>query len=83
MFLGAYSGNAMLAAPGPTGPTLTVEEAVGRAKMLQRKHRLAFDVLTVAKRLRPNARPDSRAKVLTDDRAPVNWLRTQERKKSP
>jgi len=81
VFLGAYSTNAMLVAPGPTGPTLTVKEAVDRAKMLQRKHRLAFDVLTVAKRLRPNARPDSRAKVLTDDRAPVNWLRTQERRK--
>ncbi|MBA7644274.1 Polyamine aminopropyltransferase [subsurface metagenome] len=81
VFFGVYSTNAMLVAPGPTGPTLTVKEAVGRAKMLQRKHRLAFDVLTVAKRLRPNARPDSRAKVLTDDRAPVNWLRKQETRK--
>jgi len=83
VFFGAYSTNAMLVAPGPTGPTLTVKEAVGRARMLQRKHRPGFDVLTVAKQLRPDTRPDSRAKVLTDDRAPVNWLRTQERKKSP
>jgi spermidine synthase len=82
VFVGGYSMNAMLAAPGPTGPTLTVREAAGRAKMLQRKHRLAFDLLTVAKRLRPNTRPDSRAKVLTDDRAPVNWLRSQERRRS-
>ena len=81
VFFGVYSTNAMLVAPGPTGPTLTVEEAVGRAKMLQRKHRLTFDVLTVAKRLRPNTHPDSHAKVLTDDRAPVNWLRTQEPRK--
>jgi spermidine synthase len=82
VFLGGYSMNAMLAAPGPTGPTLTVGEAAGRAEMLQRKHRLAFDLLTVAKRLRPNIRPGSRAKVLTDDRAPVNWLRSQERRRS-
>ncbi len=83
VFVGGYSMNAMLVAPGPTGPTLTVREAAGRAKILQRKHRLAFDLLTVAKRLRPNIRPDSRAKVLTDDRAPVNWLRTQETRRSP
>jgi len=81
VFFGAHSTNAMLVAPGRTGPTLTVKEAVRRAKILQRKHRLAFDVLTVAKRLRPNTRPDSRAEVLTDDLAPVNWLRKQERRK--
>jgi len=83
VFLGAYSGNAMLVATGPTGPTLTIKEALDRARMLQRKHRLAFNVRTVANRLRPNIRPDSHAKVLTDDRAPVNWLRAQETRKSP
>jgi len=81
VFVGGDSTNAMLAAPGPTGPTLTVREAVGRAKILQRKHKLAFDLLTVAKRLRPKTRPAPRAKVLTDDRAPVNWLRAQERRR--
>ncbi len=83
VFAGAYSANAMLVSPGPSGPTLSVKEAVGRAKMLQRKHGLAFDVLTVAGRLRPYTRPDRRAEVLTDDRAPVNWLRKQETRKSP
>jgi spermidine synthase len=82
VFLGAYSTNAMLVSPGPSGSTLTLKEAVGRAKMLQRKHRLTFDVLEVAKRLRPNIRPEPRARVLTDDRAPVNWLRAQETRKS-
>jgi len=81
VFFGVNSMNAMLVATGPTAPTLTTEEAVNRAKMLQRRHRLAFDMLTVAKRLRPNIRPDPRTKVLTDDRAPVNWLRTQKRNK--
>jgi len=81
VFFGAHSTNAMLVAPGPAGTTLTVREAVRRAKILQRKHRLAFNVLTVAKRLRPKRRPDSRAEVLTDDLAPVNWLRKQERRK--
>lgn len=83
VFFGDYSTNAMLVAPGPRSPMLTIKEAVGRARMLQRKHKLTFNVLTVAKRLRPDTRPEPRAKVLTDDRAPVNWLRTQERKKSP
>lgn len=82
VFLGAYSNNAMLVAPGPAGPTLTPREAVGRANVLKRKHKLDFDVLKVAKQLRPDILPDSHAKVLTDDRAPVNWLRKQETKKS-
>ena len=83
VFLGVYSNNAMLVSPGPTGPTLTVGEAVGRAKILQLKHRFAFDMQMVAKRLRLSTRPDSRVKVLTDDRAPVNWLRRQQTGKSP
>ena len=81
VFLGDHSTNAMLVSPGPTGPMLIRKEAVSRAKLLQRKHRLAFSLPKVAMRLRPNMRPDSQAKVLTDDRAPVNWLRTQKRRK--
>ncbi len=83
VFFGAYSPNAILIAPGPSGPMLTTREAINRAKMLKRKRRFAFDLVKVAKRLRPDTRPYSRAKVLTDDRAPVNWLRRQERRKSP
>jgi len=83
VFLGANSTNAMLVSPGPSCPTLTVREAVERAKTLQRKHELAFDMRMVARRLRPNRRPDSHAKVLTDDLAPVNWLRRQQPRKSP
>ncbi len=79
VFLGDYSVNAMLVSPGSTGLTLTVKEAVGRAKMLRRKHRLGFSLQKVAMRLRPSIRPDSQAKVLTDDRAPVNWLRSRRR----
>ncbi len=83
VFFGAYSTNAMLVSPGLRSPTLTVKEAVGLARMLQRKHGPAFDMLTVAKRLRPETRPEPRAKVLTDDLAPVNWLRTQKRRGAP
>jgi spermidine synthase len=78
-FFGTSSTNAMLVALGPTSPTLTVKEAMDRAEVVQSKHKLSFDMLAVAKRLRPNIRPDSHAKVLTDDRAPVNWLRSQEK----
>ncbi|MHC4265480.1 MAG: spermidine synthase [Planctomycetota bacterium] len=83
VFFGTTSMNAMLTAPGQAGQTLTVKEAVEQAKILQRKHRFSFNMATVANRLRPNISPDRRAKVLTDDRAPVNWLRKQETKKSP
>jgi len=83
MFLGAYSDNTMLVAPGPAGRMLTISEAVDEAKKLQSKYGFAFDMQTIAKRLQQNPRPDPRAKVLTDDRAPVNWLRKQQRKASP
>jgi spermidine synthase len=80
VFLGAYSVNAMLVSPGPAGMTLTVEQALGRAKTLQSRYPFAFDLSMVASRLRPGMRADTRAKVLTDDLAPVNTLRSQERK---
>ncbi len=79
VFWGDYSTNAMLVSPGPAGSMLTRKEAVGRAKLLRRKHRLAFSLPKVAMRLWPNTRPDSQAKVLTDDWAPVNWLRSKKK----
>jgi spermidine synthase len=75
--LGDYSGNAMLIALGPDCPTLTNREALKQARLLQEKHRPAFDMIKVARRLRPKMRPDSDSKILTDDRAPVNLLRRQ------
>ncbi|MHC4271620.1 MAG: spermidine synthase [Planctomycetota bacterium] len=83
VFTGTRSMNAMLAAPGPTGTMLSLKEAVKTGKTLQRKHRFAFDMTRVAKRLRVNIHPDANAKVLTDDRAPVNWLRDQKRRINP
>ncbi len=79
VFWGDESTNAMLVSPGPAGPMLSRKEAVGRAKLVRRKHRLAFSLPKVAMRLRPDTRPDPHAKVLTDDRAPVNWLRNKKK----
>jgi len=79
VFVGAYSSNAMLVALGPTAPALTMKEAVDRAMVLQKRHGFAFDILTVAYQLRTNMYPNPGVKVLTDDLAPVNWLRTQRR----
>jgi spermidine synthase len=79
-FFGDYSTNAMLVALGHDAATLTLDQAVSRAEMLQRRHRFEFNILKVAQRMQPNIRPDSHAKVLTDDRAPVNRLRTQQRR---
>jgi spermidine synthase len=82
VFAGTHSTNAMLVSPGPNAPQLTVRDAADRAQTLQSKHRFVFNMMTVAQRLRPGARPDSNAKVLTDDRAPVNELRRQQRRES-
>lgn len=80
VFIGNYTTNAMLIAPGPKGRTITIDEAVSRANILQSRIGPAFEMVTVAKQLRPNMRPDPRTKVLTDDRAPVNRLREQKRR---
>jgi len=77
------STNAMLVSPGPKGQTLAVDEAVSRARTLKHKVDFSFDMVGVASRLRPNIKPEANIKVLTDDRAPVNQLRTQQRRKSP
>ncbi len=78
VYVGSYSTNAMLIGPGPEAPTLGVAEAARRAEGLQRARGFAFDMRWVAGRLSLGVRPDPRAQVLTDDRAPVNWLREQE-----
>jgi len=83
VYFGVRSTNAILVALGPSAPTLTREQARERAAQLRRKHDLAFDLREVADRLRPDAQPDARAEVLTDDRAPVNWLREQETGRTP
>jgi spermidine synthase len=83
VFVDDYSSNAMLVSPGPRGRTLTIDEAANQVKMLQHKVSFAFDIAAVANQLRPDIKPEAHTKVLTDDRAPVNRLRTQQRKKSP
>ena len=83
VFWGKDSTNAMLVSPGPAGSMLTRKDAVGLAKLVRRKHRLAFSLPKVAMRLRPDTRPDPQAKVLTDDRAPVNWLRSKKKPAVP
>jgi spermidine synthase len=80
VYVGNQTVNAMLAAPGSKGRTITIDEALSRANILQSRIRPAFEMATVAKLLRPNMRPDPRTKVLTDDRAPVNRLREQKRR---
>jgi spermidine synthase len=82
-FFGTDSSNAMLVSPGPACPILTQQEAVEHAKQVQQSHNLSFDFVEIAELLRPDAYPDRKAKVLTDDLAPVNWLREQETNKAP
>jgi spermidine synthase len=82
-FYGVYSGNAMLIAPGAQAPTLTAAEALDRATELQEKHAFTFDLPAIADEFRPAVRVDARTNVLTDDRAPVDWLRTQETQRPP
>lgn len=80
-FYGNHSGNAMIVSPGPTCEILTSQKALEKAEQLQSKLNLSFDLSDVAKMLRPDAKPERKAKVLTDDLAPVNWLKEQETEK--
>jgi spermidine synthase len=82
-FYGVSSGNAMIVSPGAKCDILTIEKAVENARQLQQKLNLFFDLPAVAKMLRPDAQPERGAKVLTDDLAPVNWLKEQETQSIP
>jgi len=77
-FYGNYSGNAMLVSPGAKCEILTPQKAVENAQQLQQTLNLSFDLSEVAQMLRPNAASERKAKILTDDLAPVNWLKDQE-----
>ena len=82
-FYGYDSGNAMLASPGPSAPLLRVKQAEAQAGTLAQQHDFAFDMVVVARRLDPDSTPAPDAKVLTDDRAPVDYLRKQETSNRP
>jgi spermidine synthase len=81
VFFGVTSGNAMLVAPGPACPTLSAREAIASAKRLQTRHNFPFDMAAIARHLKPEMHPDPNASILTDDLAPVNWLREQPSRK--
>ena len=80
---GSASGNTLSVALGPAAEMLTPQDAYKKAEELQEKHKFMFDLRQVARRLRPNPQPGRGAFVLTDDRAPVNVLRSQERDAKP
>lgn len=78
VFVGQRSGNAMLVAVQSKGRPLTRDEAIRRAAALQNERLFEFNMSDVARKLKPEKQLDPDARVLTDDRAPVNWLKTQE-----
>lgn len=79
VYRGRDSGNAMLVSPRSQQALPEVKDLLERARQLQEKHRFAFSLISVARCIKPNLKPDKDAMVLTDDRAPVNWLREQQR----
>lgn len=80
VYLGQESTNAMITAFGPEGCLLGKREAVEKARQIQKDIQPSFSLIKVAARLEEKLRPDPEAMILTDDRAPVNWLKEQERK---
>jgi spermidine synthase len=79
VYRGATSTNAMLISTKTLGRGLTPAEAERRAVDLQVRQGFSFDPRLVARRLVPGAKPHPDARILTDDRAPVNRLRDQPR----
>lgn len=77
-YFGEESTNVMLAAPGSAGPMLSMRDAMEKARVIRQERKIAFNLVAVAQRLAPKAEPEVDAMVLTDDRAPVNWLKEQE-----
>jgi len=82
VFSGASCSNAMIVGLGGGAEELTVREAVSRGQAVQSRVR-GVNMVAVARQLSPNPRLGSSTKVLTDDRAPVNRLRTQQRSRRP
>lgn len=78
VYIGNNSGNAMLVSTRKNVKPLTQNEAVERAAKLQTARKFEFSMTEVAYLLEPDMQPDATALVLTDDRAPVNWLKTQQ-----
>ncbi|NLH18189.1 MAG: fused MFS/spermidine synthase [Phycisphaerae bacterium] len=77
-YFGEESTNVMLAAPGSAGPILSMRDAMEKARAVRQDRKIAFNLVEVAQRLAPKAEPEADAMVLTDDRAPVNWLKDQD-----
>ncbi|MEJ5259179.1 MAG: fused MFS/spermidine synthase [Anaerohalosphaeraceae bacterium] len=80
VFLGRTSGNAILISPGAQVQTPQGAAFLERARMLQERHKFAFSLPAIARCFRPDLKPDPQARVLTDDRAPVDYLRQQQRR---
>lgn len=80
-YFGVHSGNAMLVSPNSQGRILSAHEAKVQAEQLAKKIPFTFDMPQVAAMLRPDTQPEAAAKILTDDLAPVNWLRQQKKNK--
>jgi spermidine synthase len=78
VYYGDDSGNAMIVSPASGRPVLTAPEAMQKAAEIQDKLKLSFDFVRVARLLAPEAQPRPQAQTLTDDRAPVNWLRERQ-----
>lgn len=79
VFLGRFSGNAILLSGGSQVQMPSAAELLERARRLQEQRKFAFSLPAVAQCIMPDLKPDSQALVLTDDRAPVDWLRQQRR----
>jgi len=77
-YFGQSSGNAMLVSPAEKCQELTTQQAVQKAAEIQADRSLSFDLGWVARRLDPDQKPGLDARTLTDDVAPVNWLRNQQ-----
>jgi len=78
VFMCRESTNAMLVSTRNPENSVTLDEALWRAEAIHKNQAFEFSMVDVAERLVPGILPAPDAKVLTDDRAPVNWLKTQQ-----
>lgn len=79
VYLGRESGNAMIAAVKPEEQALTMRQAVEIARDIQKDIEPSFSLPRIAGMMAEDIHPDPDVRILTDDRAPVNWLKEQDR----
>ena len=79
VYMGGSSGNAMIVVRGSGGKYPATKDLRAVARELQKNRKFSFKIERLVNTRKVNVKPSRKSYVLTDDKAPVNKLREQNR----